>query len=269
MPEPVVLYEKKGHLAVITLNRPAKMNAYDAEVLTLESKYWIDFKDDPNLHVAILTGAGDKAFCAGADMTMQSGIRESDSPDKHIFSVPLFHFGDIKIYKPIIAAINGYCLSGGLSHALECDIRIAAEHSVFGYQQVRYGAVPSHMGAAVLPRYIGLSNTLYLILTGDRISSQEALHMGLIHKVVPSNELMKAAYEMADRLLMNSPTHMRVKKEAALRAISLPLDEAKMLSLYLEGQVPIEETKEGVHSFLEKRKPDWSKVAGNVRKGML
>ena len=260
MSEPVVLYEKKGHIAIITINRPQKMNAYNAEVLTMESEIWTDFRDDPNLYVAILTGTGDQAFCAGGDMSMLYTIRDEESPDTRIFEIPLFHTGDLHIYKPIIAAVNGYCLSGGLSHALHCDIRIAAENATFGYQQVRYGAVPSWIGPAMLPHQIGLSNTLYLLLTGARIDAQEALRMSLIHKIVPQKDLMTAAFEMAETLLMNSPSHMRVKKEASFRALSLPIEEAKMMSFYMEGKVPKEESKEGVASFLEKRKPDWSKV---------
>lgn len=260
MPEPVVLYEKKDHVAIITLNRPAKMNAYNAEVLIKESEIWADFRDDPNLYVAILTGAGDQAFCAGGDMTMMSTIRNDDSPDSRIFRIPLFHNGDLRIMKPIIGAINGYCLSGGLTHALHTDIRIASENATFGYQQVRYAASPSWMGPARLPHEIGLSNTLYLLLTGTRIDAQEALRMCLIHKIVPQKDLMAAAFEMAETLLMNSPSHMAIKKDSIFRCLSLPLEEAKMVSWFQEGKVPMAESKEGVASFLEKRKPDWSKV---------
>ncbi len=260
MAEPVVLYEKKDHIAKITINRPDKMNAYNAEVLALEAKYFTDFRDDPDMLVAILTGTGDKAFIAGADMRMVNAIRDEGSRESETLSMKMWHMGDIPVYKPIIAAINGYCLSGGLTHAVQCDIRIAAEHATFGYQQVRFGAVPSPEGAAMLPKYIGLSNALYLILTGARISAQEALRMGFVHKVVPSKDLMPAALEMAELLKMNSPTHLRAKKEAALRGVSLPIEEAKMLSFYFEGLVPVEESKEGIGSFLEKRKPDWSKV---------
>ncbi len=261
MPEPVVLYEKKGHIAVITINRPEKMNAYNGEVCTLEVKYIKDFTDDPNLYVAILTGAGDKAFCGGADMRMRRVVPREGEPLPTPMPEAIFHHGDIKdVYKPIIAAINGYCVSGGLSHAMVCDIRIAAEHATFGLQQVRFG-IPSPVGVNQLTRCVGLSNALPLILTGMRISAQEALRIGLIHKIVPLKDLMPAAFEMAELILQNPPTHVRLRKEDALRGYELPLETAKKLGGFIEQQVPPEETKEGVTSFLEKRKPDWSKIA--------
>jgi enoyl-CoA hydratase/carnithine racemase len=256
--EPVVIYEKRDHVAVITLNRPEKLNAYNAEVLTLESEIWADFRDDPDLYVAILTGAGEKSFCAGADLSMMNTIRDEDSPDSSINRIPLFHMGHHKVYKPIIAAINGYCVSGGLAHALMCDIRIAAEHSRFAFQQVKFAAVPSVIGTVVLPKYIGLSNALYMILTAKQIDAETALRWGLIHEVVPADKVMDAAWEMAETILLNSPSHMMAKKEGALRGISLPIDEAKLMAASLDIQVPIAESKEGTSAFLEKRKPDWS-----------
>jgi enoyl-CoA hydratase/carnithine racemase len=260
MSEPVVIYEKKGHVALITLNRPEKLNAYNADVLDLESKIWADFRDDPNLYVAILTGAGDRAFCAGADLSMMNTIRDEDSPDERINKIPLFHMGQHQIYKPIIAAINGYCVSGGLAHALMCDIRIATPSARFAFQQVKFAAVPSVIGTVVLPKYIGLSNAMYMILSAEQIDAQTALSWGLVHKVVAQEDLMTSAWAMAETLLMNSPSHMMAKKEGALRGISLPIEEAKMMAASLEVSVPVAESKEGTSAFLEKRKPDWDKV---------
>jgi enoyl-CoA hydratase/carnithine racemase len=262
MSEPVVLYEKRDQIALITLNRPEKLNAYDAEVLMLESEIWADFRDDPDLQVAILTGAGDRAFCAGADLSMMRTIRDDDSPDQRISQIPLFHMGEHKIHKPIIAAIHGYCLSGGLAHALMCDIRIAAENSRFAFQQVKFAAVPSVIGTVVLPKYIGLSAALYMILTAKQIDAQRALQWSLVHEVVPREELMPAAWEMAETVLQNSPSHMQAKKEGALRGITLPFEEAKMMAAYLDNKVPVAESKEGTSAFLEKRAPDWRKVRG-------
>lgn len=260
MSEPVVLYEKRGHVAQITLNRPEKLNAYNAEVLTLESEIWTDFRDDPDLYVAILTGAGDRAFCAGADLSMMNTIRDEDTPDQLINEIPLFHMGHLKINKPIIAAINGYCVSGGLAHALMCDIRIGTPDSRYAFQQVKFAAVPSVIGTVVLPKYIGLSNALYMILTAKQIDAQRALNWGLIHEIAEPENLMDAAWEMAETLLMNSPSHMQAKKEGALRGISLPFDEAKLMAAQLDMRVPVAESKEGTSAFLEKRAPDWSKA---------
>jgi enoyl-CoA hydratase/carnithine racemase len=256
--EAVVLYEKRDHVALITLNRPAKLNAYDAEVLELESEIWADFRDDPSLLVAILTGAGDRAFCAGADLSMMNTIRDADSPDERINSIPLFHMGHHKIYKPIIAAINGYCVSGGLAHALMCDIRIATPSARFAFQQAKFAAVPSVIGTVVLPKYIGLSNALYMVLTAKQIDAATALTWGLVHEVVEPEDLMSAAWEMAETVMGNSPSHLRVKKEGALRSVSLPIEEAKLMAAALEASVPVAESKEGTSAFLEKRKPDWT-----------
>src|SRR4051794_13620767 len=148
---------------------------------------------------------------------MMNTIRDDDSPDQKINEIPLFHMGQHQIYKPIIGAIQGHCVSGGLAHALMCDIRISADNARYAFQQVRFAAVPSVIGTVVLPKYIGLSNALYMILSAKQIDAQTALHWGLVHEIVPADDLMTAAWEMAELLLMNAPTHMRVKKEAALR----------------------------------------------------
>jgi E-phenylitaconyl-CoA hydratase len=259
MSEVVLLYEKKGPIAVITVNRPEKMNAYNGEVVTLLADAIEDFRDDPDVYVAILTGAGDRAFIAGADMAMMVPQEEGEPTRVPFPRGRMFHEGDIKVYKPIIAAINGYCLSGGLCHALQCDVRIAAEHATFALQQVRFGA-HSPSSTQLLSRCIGLSNALYLSLTGVRISAEEALRMGIIHRIVPLEDLMPAAFEMAEIVLANCPTHVRVRKEHAIRGYSLPYDEARTMAAHLEDQVPAEERQEGVRSFREKRKPDWSKV---------
>jgi enoyl-CoA hydratase/carnithine racemase len=263
MSEPVVKYEKKGHVAVITLNRPEKLNAYNGEVLQLEYEAWTDFRDDPNLYVAILTGAGDRAFCAGADLSMMNTIRDEDTPDQAVNEMQLFHMGHLNIYKPIIGAIHGYCVSGGLAHALQCDIRIGTPNSRYAFQQVKFAAVPSVIGTVLLPKYIGLSNAMYMILTAKQIDAETALNWGLIHEIVDQDRLMDAAWEMAETLLENSPSHMQAKKEGALRGVSLPIEEAKMMAASLDMKVPIAESKEGTSAFLEKRKPDWSKVLGN------
>jgi enoyl-CoA hydratase/carnithine racemase len=257
MAEPVVLFEQRGRVALITLNRPEKLNAYNADVIELESEIWTEFNRNPDLDIAILTGAG-SSFCAGADLAMMKTIRDEDSPDPdRIGGVPVFHMGEVPIYKPIIAAIQGYAVSGGLAHALQCDIRIASDKAQFGFQQVKFAAVPSVIGTVLLPKYIGLSNALYMILTGKRIDAETALRWGLVHEVVADNRLMEAAWEMAELLLQNSPSHMKVKKEGALRGFNLPFEEAKMMAASLETKVPVAESKEGTTAFLEKRAPNW------------
>jgi len=259
MSESLVLYEKKGPIAVVTINRPEKMNCYNGEVCVSLGDIFCDFRDDPNLYVAILTGAGERAFCAGADMRGMVTPKEGEPAPMPFPRGRMFHEGDIKIYKPIVAAINGYCLSGGLCHALQCDVRIAAEHATFGLQQVRFGA-RSPSSTQLLARNIGMSNAMYLSLTGLRIDAQEALRMGIIHKIVPMKDLMDTAFDMAETLLANCPTHLQARKEHLLRGYNLPYDEARAMGGFFEDQVPAEERQEGITSFFEKRKPDWSKV---------
>jgi enoyl-CoA hydratase/carnithine racemase len=259
MSDSLVLYEKKGPIAIVTINRPEKMNVYNGEVCVLLGDAFCDFRDDPSLYVAILTGAGERAFCAGADMRGMVPPKEGEPAPIPFPRGRMFHEGDIKVYKPIVAAINGYCLSGGLCHALQCDIRIAAENATFGLQQVRFGA-QSPASTHLLARNIGMSNAMYLSLTGARIDAEEALRMGIIHKIVPLKDLMSAAHDMADTLLDNCPTHLRARKEHLLRGYNLPYDEARAMGGYLESQVPAEERSEGITAFFEKRKPDWSKI---------
>jgi E-phenylitaconyl-CoA hydratase len=259
MSESLVLYEKKGPIAVVTINRPEKMNCYNGETCVSLGDIFCDFRDDPDLYVAILTGTGERAFCAGADMRGMVTPKEGEPAPMPFPRGRMFHEGDIKIYKPIVAAINGYCLSGGLCHALQCDVRIAAEHATFGLQQVRFGA-RSPSSTQLLARNIGMSNAMYLSLTGLRIDAQEALRMGIIHKIVPMKDLKDAAFDMAETLAANCPTHLRARKEHLLRGYNLPYDEARAMGGFLEDQVPDEERQEGIQSFFEKRKPDWSKV---------
>lgn len=254
-----VIYEKKGRLAYITLNRPGAMNAYtDKTTLELE-QIWYDFRDDSELWVAIVTGAGEKAFCAGHDIRdivepQAPGVRPRDDLAD---IAPTLWYGDIEIYKPIIAAVNGFALGGGCSLALACDIRIASENAAFGYPQPKSGFM-SLGGHQRLARMIPAGIAMEKMLTGDLIDAQEAYRLGLVNKVVPLAELMPMATKFAERLCQNAPLAVRAAKEASLRGQRLPLSEGVRVARDIWNRLKqSEDSKEGLQAFLEKRKPVW------------
>ncbi len=184
-----IIYEKKDKIAIITINRPEAMNAIDPETSEELSKAWMDFRDDPSLWVAILTGAGDKAFSAGADLKKMIPFLATLSPfERREREEKCPGFGGItrrlNIWKPIIAAINGFCLAGGLEMALACDIRVAAEHATFGLMEVSRGIIPGAGGTQRLPRMIPVAKAMEMILMAQRIDAQEALRLGLVNRVV-------------------------------------------------------------------------------------
>jgi len=258
-----ILYEKKEKIAIITINRPEAMNAIDPETSEELGKAWMDFRDDPNLWVGILTGAGDKAFSAGADLkkmipflaqlsTFERKEREEKYPG----------FGGItrnlNIWKPIIAAINGFCLAGGLEMALACDLRVAAEHATLGLLEVSRGIIPGAGGTQRLPRMIPIARAMEIILMAQRIDAQEALRLGLVNRVVPGPEVMPTALKMAEAIQENGPLAVRAAKEAIIRGLSMPLEEGLRLESVLQSYLlKTEDAIEGPRAFAEKRKPQY------------
>lgn len=258
-----VLFEKKERIAIITINRPHAMNSLDGETLDQLNKAWIDFRDDPDLWVAVVTGAGDKAFCAGGDLKNLSRYYSSMTPiqrrekaekEPGIGGITR----NIDLWKPIIAAINGHCLAGGLEIALACDIRIAAENATFGLTEVSRGIIPGAGGTQRLPRLISLAKSLEMILAADRIDAQEALRIGLISRVVPLKEVLAEALKTAEKICRNAPLAVRAAKEAIYRGLDLPLAEGLRLEQFLAEPVrQSEDAKEGPRAFVEKRDPDF------------
>lgn len=256
-----VLFEKKKKIAIITINRPEAMNALDGETLDQLNKAWIDFRDDPDLWVAIVTGAGDRAFCAGADLknlrkfysnTTPIQRREQSEKEPGVGGITR----NLEIWKPIIAAVNGHCLAGGLEMALACDIRIAAENATFGLTEVSWGIIPGAGGTQRLPRIISPAKGLEMILCAERIDAQEALKIGLVSRVVPLKDLMAEAIKTAERICKNAPLAVRAAKEAVYRGLDLPLSEGLRLEQFLAEPVrQSEDAKEGPRAFSEKRTP--------------
>jgi enoyl-CoA hydratase/carnithine racemase len=253
--------ERKGKIMCITINRPEVMNALDHEHIEELRKAFSDFRDDPELWVCILTGAGDKAFCAGADMTKVIGRKINWSPDSKAdpdTTDPISGYYELNIWKPMIAAINGFCLAGGLGIALVCDIRICSENATFGTMGTSRGILPGAAQTQTLPRVIPLAKALELFFTAERIDAQEAYRLGLVNKVVPQAELMKAAWEMAEKIAKNAPLAVYASKQACINGLDLSLGEGIALEANLREKLfSTEDAAEGVAAFREKRQPNF------------
>jgi enoyl-CoA hydratase/carnithine racemase len=251
-----IRYDRDGTVVTITINRPEAMNAMDRETSRELAQAFEDFDQDADALVAILTGAGDKAFSAGADLkkmycrAQDGSIHEVWDHDRQ------WRLGQrLQVWKPIIAAINGYCLAGGLELALGCDMRIASETASFGCPEVRWGILHGY-GALRLPKTIPLSAAMELLLTGERIGAAEAYRLGLVSRVVPATELMPTARQLADRICANGPLAVRVTKELAWRGLETSLEEGLRLYSALGALVRAsEDAREGPRAFAEKRQP--------------
>jgi enoyl-CoA hydratase/carnithine racemase len=252
-----LIYEKKGRLAYVTLNREERRNAIDGQTSQDLFDAFSDFKNDDDVWVAILRGAGDVAFSAGADLV---AMAESFRGGKNMFGAAPFAgiTRNFECWKPMIAAINGYCLAGGLELALCCDIRIAAEHATFGLPEPRRAIIPGATGTQRLPRAVPLAFAMELMLTGDRFDAQTALNFGLVSRVVPADQLMPTVEEIAGKVLECGPLAVRAIKQAVLKGRDLPFEEAIKLEAELSGKVMrTEDAREGPTAFAQKRKPEY------------
>ena len=258
-----ILFEKKDKIAIITINRPEAMNAIDPETSMELTKAWMDFRDDPDLWVGILTGAGEKAFSAGADLkTMIPMLSKLSTFERREREEKFPGLGGItkglNIWKPIIAAINGFCLAGGFEMALSCDLRVAAEHATFGLMEVSRGIIPGAGGTQRLPRMIPMAKAMEMILMAQRIDAQEALRLGVVNRVVPLAELMPTAMKMAEVISQNAPLAVRCAKEAIIRGLSMTLEEGLRVESVLQSYLlKTEDAIEGPRAFAEKRKPQY------------
>jgi enoyl-CoA hydratase/carnithine racemase len=247
-----VLFEKKGPLAYVTINRPERLNACDGETYRMLTEVWREFRDDSVLRVGILTGAGERAFCVGTDVKAHDFARLSAEPHNLPFSL-LSDLG-----KPLIAAINGHANGSGLEQALCCDTRVAAEHAQFGLGDARLGWLPAAGGTQRLPRLISLGRALELLYTGNRIGAREAWRLGLVDHVVPMSQLISKCEEIATEICQSAPLAVQNIKRAVRRGLDLPLAEGLKLEqdLYQELQ-ETDDAREGARAFAEKRSPQW------------
>jgi enoyl-CoA hydratase len=265
MSEPAVLYAKSGGVATVTMNRPEVRNAINPEMLCRLADCWQDVNDDPEVRVAILTGAGDKAFCAGADLDrlvrMMQGLRppETEYDERLKVDYSIIYKGLLRNYqvnKPIIAAVRGFCVAGGTEILSTTDIRIAADDARFGLAEVKWSLFPMGGSTVRLPRQISYCNAMEILLTGEQVSAADALRMGLINKVVPPPQVMPEAQRYADILNANGPLAVQAVKRSVLAGIGLPPEQA--LEKEMEIGIPVsmsEDCKEGTRAFKEKRRP--------------
>jgi enoyl-CoA hydratase/carnithine racemase len=249
-----ILYEKTGRIALITINRPEAMNALGGTVIQDLREAYIDFRDNPDLWVAMITGAGDKAFCAGADIKGFNRQIDSGQAGGQPRTPDTERIAPDTIYKPFIAAINGFCLGGGLELAMTCDIRIAAEHAQFGLPEINIGLIPGGGGTQRLPRFVPRALAAEILFTGNRVDAREAFRMGLVNRVVPADQLMAKAREMAEAICKRAPISVQSAKEAMLRGINLPLEEGLAVEREMIARVrATADFQEGVKAFVEKR----------------
>lgn len=251
-------FNSDGHICTITLNRPDALNAFDREQLQEFSDACARFRDDDDLWVAIVTGAGERAFSAGADLkdTIPALL---DDPAKGGYQAPPTIMRGQFIDKPMIAAVNGVALGGGLECALACDLRVASTNARFGQPEVGLGLIPGWGGTQRLPRLIGGARAMELLLTGDAFDAATALEVGLVNAVVEPDELLAKANAYAERICRNGPLAVRAAKEAAMRGGQTTLEEGlRIEQLLFERLAYTDDAREGVAAFGERRPPDFS-----------
>jgi enoyl-CoA hydratase len=259
-----VVYEKKDHVAHIRLDRPEAKNALDPETVVALADVWVDFRDDDDMRVAIITGTGD-AFCSGADLgkliPLITGARQAETEaDKALQADPTLSqkalLRDFELWKPVIAAVNGYALAGGCELVQATDIRVASEKATFALTEARWAIFPMGGSSVRLPRQIPYSRAMEYLLTGDRWDARTALEMGFVNHVVPENELMSKAEEIARKIAANGPLAVRAIKQAVVENQGLSVKDA--LAHELELAMPVfmtRDAREGPRAFKEKRPP--------------
>jgi enoyl-CoA hydratase/carnithine racemase len=266
----LVLYELDDHVVTITLNRPEAHNAFGRDLLRELRDAFARFQGDFDAWVGVVTGAGGKAFSAGADLKEMSARRNRppdeiapEAPRPSGFARLLSRdssdlFAGTTMWKPLVAGIDGYCLAGGLELALSCDIRIASPQSKFGLTEVTRGIIAGGGGTQRLTRAIPMAVAMDLLLTGRHMDAEEALRHGLVNQVVPSDQVMSTAQGIAARIAANAPLAVRATKEAALRGLGMPIDDGLRLEAHLSHMVgQTEDAREGPKAFAEKRAPRW------------
>lgn len=258
-----ILFERDDRVAIITINRADKMNSLDFAANEELVEAWREFNADDGLQVAMVTGTGDKSFCAGADLkTYTMDFANRPAPEFRSRYTNGFGIGGItrgmEIYKPIVAAINGFAISGGLELALAADIRFCSPNAEFALQDVKWGFHACDGGLIRLPQIVGHGNAMEIILSGERINAEHALRIGLVNRIYPQDQLLQEAREYAQMLAKRGPLPQRFAKEVMKRSVGLPMEEALRLesrSFYDLGGT--QDIAEGTTSFREKREANF------------
>ena len=252
-----LLYEKKGAIAYVTLNRPEVLNALNTPTWKDLRTAFEDARDDSAVRGVIITGAGDKAFIAGADISELAHVTAVEAEKSSTYGQEVLNLIE-NLGKPVIAAINGFALGGGCETAMACTIRVATEHAKFGQPEVKLGLIPGGGGTQRLPRLVGKGQALQLILSGAMISAQEAYRMGLVNEVVPAADLITRAEAILKQIFANAPIAVKFSLEAVNKGLETSQSEGLLLEASYFGLcAATEDKKEGTSAFLEKRKPQF------------
>ena len=250
----------EGHTFVMTLNRPESMNAFSSELIGAVGEAWKQVRDDGEIRSVVITGAGERAFSAGADLKEMASRNADDGPQRNTFwdqGEPQLYRG-LELWKPIIAAVNGFALGGGCETAMACDIRVASENATFGLPEVSRGIIPGAGGTQRIPRLVPFGIALELLMTGRRIPAAEAYRIGLVNHVVPLDQLMDKALEIASEIDANAPLAVMAAKEAAYRGLNTTLQEGLRIENFESMAIRhTEDAKEGPRAFAEKREANY------------
>ncbi len=253
-----IRFESSDGIAVITMNRPKALNALNAATISELGSAVDAIGADPSIRAVIITGAGDKAFVAGADISEINTVASALQGTQMSESLHAVFFKMAELPQVVIAAINGYALGGGFELALACDIRLASENAQVGLPEVTLGLVPGWGGALRLQRLVGTGMAKYLVLSGERIKAAEALRLGLVEKVYPAEELLAAAHALARTIIKNAPLATAMAKRLINRGAEMSLRDAVAYETGIFGQLcTTADCKEGTTAFLEKRPAAW------------
>jgi enoyl-CoA hydratase len=260
-----VLFEIREHVALITINRPEARNAINPEVVVRLARAWDQVREDDSIRAAVVTGAGDKAFSAGADLgrliPLISGARQPEDEwdqsvvtDRSLFEKCLLRNYDV--VKPVIAAINGFAIAGGMELAQGTDLRVAAREARLGVQEVKWAIFPAGGSTVRLPRQIPYARAMELLLTGDLIDADEAYRLGFLNRVVERDQVLDAAFELAGKIARNGPIAVQAIRHSAKQCQGVPEEEAlRMESRFAAPVFQTEDAREGPRAFMEKRQP--------------
>jgi enoyl-CoA hydratase/carnithine racemase len=252
-----IMYQKKGAFAYVTVNRPKVLNALNKATWADLRTAFEDARDDTAVRGVILTGAGDKAFIAGADISELARVTAFEAEQSSRFGQEVLDLIE-DLGKPVIAAVNGFALGGGCETAMACTIRIAAEHAQFGQPEVKLGLVPGGGGTQRLPRLVGKGRALQLILSGGMISAQEAYRIGLVNEIVPATDLITRAEAILKQISANAPIAVKFALEVTNKGLETSQSEGLLLEASYFGLcAATEDKKEGTSAFLEKRAPQF------------
>ncbi len=251
-----VEFELENHVAKITLNRQEAMNALDPESMEQLTECWAEVRRNPEIRVAVLTGAGEKSFCTGTD------LKKAKPPEECMIAHYLKEgqpiLPEMKMWKPIIAAINGYAVGGGLEIALACDLRIASSNAKFGLTEVKVASLAGLNGTQLLPRVIPQAVAMKMLLTGEMIDAEQACQYGLISDVVAPEALLETAMRYAQKIAQAAPLSVQATKQAVVMGKDMPLDHGINFAHMLWGLLrDTEDRKEGFAAFAEKRQPSY------------